>query len=77
MRLRARNIAVIAGAEGEMAEKVSARIVHERNISVSRAKEIIRKWREDRREKSKKMTRKKIKKVDRLEEIKRRLIRKK
>ena len=76
MRLHARNIAVIAGAEGEMAEKVSEKIVKEKNISVARAKEIIRKWREDRKEKAREKARKKIKKTDRFSGIKRKLRRK-
>jgi hydroxymethylglutaryl-CoA reductase len=41
MRLHSRNIAVIAGAEGEMIDRVSAQMVHEKNINVSRAKEIL------------------------------------
>jgi hydroxymethylglutaryl-CoA reductase len=53
MKLHARNIAVIAGAEGKMAEKVGEKIVKERNISVARAKELIRKWREKRKKEEK------------------------
>jgi len=41
MRLHAKNIAVTAGASGERVEEIAARMVSERNISVSRAKEIM------------------------------------
>ena len=43
MRLHAKNIAVTAGAKGEAIEKVAAAMVAEKNISVSRAKEILQK----------------------------------
>jgi hydroxymethylglutaryl-CoA reductase len=43
MRLHAKNIAVTAGAKGDAIEKVAAEMVAERNISVSRAKEILQK----------------------------------
>ena len=41
MRLHAKNIAVTAGAKGDAIEKVATEMVAEKNISVSRAKEII------------------------------------
>ncbi|MFH1237359.1 MAG: hydroxymethylglutaryl-CoA reductase, degradative [Candidatus Aenigmatarchaeota archaeon] len=41
MRLHAKNIAVTAGAKGEAIEKVAADMVAEKNISVSRAKEML------------------------------------
>lgn len=41
MNLHAKNIAVTAGAEGEMIEKVAAQMVQEKAIRVDRAKEII------------------------------------
>ena len=41
MRLHSRNIAVIAGAEGEHIDRVSQKMVEEKNINVSRAGEIL------------------------------------
>jgi len=41
MNLHAKNIAVTAGAEGDMIEKVAARMVQEKAIRVDRAKEIL------------------------------------
>jgi len=41
MNLHARNIAVIAGAKGNMVDKVAAQMVKERKVRVDRAKEII------------------------------------
>jgi hydroxymethylglutaryl-CoA reductase len=41
MRLHARNIAVMAGAKGELIDKVAARLVEDRKIRVDRAKEIL------------------------------------
>ena len=41
MKLHAKNIAVTAGAEGDMIEKVAARMVQEKAIRVDRAKEIL------------------------------------
>jgi hydroxymethylglutaryl-CoA reductase len=41
MRLHAKNIAVTAGATGEDIERISAKIIEENNISVSRAKELL------------------------------------
>jgi hydroxymethylglutaryl-CoA reductase len=43
MRLHAKNIAVTAGAKGDQIEKVAAKMVDEKNINVSRAKEILEK----------------------------------
>ena len=41
MKLHAKNIAVTAGASGNAVEEVAERMVAEKNISVSRAKEIM------------------------------------
>ena len=41
MKLHARNIATVAGATGEMLDKVVAAMVAEKNISVERAKELL------------------------------------
>lgn len=41
MRLHARNIAVMAGAEGELVDKVVERLVREKKIRIDRAKEIL------------------------------------
>jgi hydroxymethylglutaryl-CoA reductase len=41
MRLHAKNLAVTAGAKGEEIDKVSKKMINEKNISVSRAKEIL------------------------------------
>ncbi|MDI6883664.1 MAG: hydroxymethylglutaryl-CoA reductase, degradative [Hadesarchaea archaeon] len=41
MKLHARNIAATAGAEGELIDKVAARMVEERKIRIDRAKEIL------------------------------------
>jgi len=43
MRLHAKNIAVTAGAKGDAIEKVAAEMIEEKNISVSCAKEILKK----------------------------------
>jgi hydroxymethylglutaryl-CoA reductase len=45
MSLHARNIAVMAGATGEMIDKVAAKMVDERKIRVDRAKELIERHR--------------------------------
>jgi hydroxymethylglutaryl-CoA reductase len=45
MSLHARNIAVMAGATGDMIDKVAAKMVDERKIRVDRAKEIIERHR--------------------------------
>jgi hydroxymethylglutaryl-CoA reductase len=42
MKLHARNIAAIAGAEGDLIYIVANRIVKENNINVNRAKEILK-----------------------------------
>jgi len=41
MKLHAKNIAVIAGAEGPLIEQVAKQIIEEKNITVSRAQEIL------------------------------------
>jgi hydroxymethylglutaryl-CoA reductase len=41
MKLHARNIAVIAGAEGDEIESVSKKMIEEKKINVNRAKEIV------------------------------------
>ncbi|MEM4554793.1 MAG: hydroxymethylglutaryl-CoA reductase, degradative [Candidatus Anstonellaceae archaeon] len=42
MELHARNIAISAGASGKLADQVAQRMISEKNISLSRAKEIIK-----------------------------------
>ncbi len=41
MKLHAKNIAVTAGAKGALVEKIAAQMAEERNVSVSRAKELL------------------------------------
>jgi len=41
MKLHARNLAVMAGAEGELIEKVAERMIKEGNISFKRAQELL------------------------------------
>ena len=41
MRLHARNIAVMAGATGELIDAVAIKMVEERKIRVDRAKELV------------------------------------
>ncbi len=41
MKLHARNIAVLAGAEGELIDRVAAKMVEEKKIRVDRAKELV------------------------------------
>jgi hydroxymethylglutaryl-CoA reductase len=41
MKLHARNIAVMAGAQGEFIDKVAERLIRERKVRVDRAKEIL------------------------------------
>lgn len=41
MKLHAKNIAIIAGAEGDLIEKVSEKMIEEKNVSVSRAGELL------------------------------------
>ena len=43
MKLHARNIATVAGATGDMLDKVVARMVADKKISVEYAKELIAK----------------------------------
>ncbi len=43
MKLHAKNIAVIAGAQGMLIERISKKIVEEKNINVARAKELLEK----------------------------------
>ena len=43
MELHASNIAIVAGAKGGMVGRISKKLVKEKNISVSRAKELLRK----------------------------------
>jgi hydroxymethylglutaryl-CoA reductase len=45
MRLHARNVAMIAGASGKLIDVVAKRIADEDNITVQRAKEVLRKLR--------------------------------
>lgn len=42
MKLHSKNVAIIAGAEGDKIEKISNRMILEKNISVSRAREILK-----------------------------------
>lgn len=44
MGLHARQVAIAAGAQGEMVNRVADRMVTERNIHVGRAEEILREW---------------------------------
>jgi hydroxymethylglutaryl-CoA reductase len=46
MSLHARNIAIAAGAEGELVDKISAIMVEERKIRMDRAKELLKQLRE-------------------------------
>ena len=41
MKLHARNVATVAGAKGDVLEKVVARMIAEKNINVEYAKELI------------------------------------
>lgn len=43
MKLHAKNLAVTAGAKGEEIERIAAQLIEERNITVSRAKELLAK----------------------------------
>jgi hydroxymethylglutaryl-CoA reductase len=43
MRLHARNVAVMAGADGKLIDSVAKKIADENNITVQRAKEVLRK----------------------------------
>lgn len=42
MSLHARNIAIIAGAQGEQIDKIAEKMIEEKNISVDRAEEILK-----------------------------------
>ena len=44
MGLHARQVAIAAGAEGEMVGKLADRLVAERNVRIDRAEEIMREW---------------------------------
>ncbi|HVP16527.1 MAG TPA: hydroxymethylglutaryl-CoA reductase, degradative [candidate division Zixibacteria bacterium] len=46
MSLHARNIAVTAGATGDLIDKVAAKMVEERRVRVDRAKELVEQYRE-------------------------------
>jgi hydroxymethylglutaryl-CoA reductase len=43
MELHSRNIAIIAGATGDLINKVAEIMIKEKNISVDRAREILKK----------------------------------
>lgn len=45
MKLHARNLATVAGASGELLDKVVAQMVADKQVSVEHAKELIEKWR--------------------------------
>jgi len=47
MGLHAHQVAISAGAEGEMIEKVANRMVREKMVRVDRAEELLREWSED------------------------------
>jgi hydroxymethylglutaryl-CoA reductase len=44
MSLHARQVAVAAGANGDMIEKVAARMVQEKVVRIDRAEELLRDW---------------------------------
>jgi hydroxymethylglutaryl-CoA reductase len=44
MSLHARQVAIAAGAQGEMIERIANQIVKEKNIRVDRAKELLGEW---------------------------------
>jgi hydroxymethylglutaryl-CoA reductase len=44
MSLHARNIAITAGATGDLIDKVSAQMVAERKVRVDRAKELLEQY---------------------------------
>lgn len=48
MKLHSKNIAITAGAKGEQIDKIAAKLVEEKNVTVSRAKELLEKMNEDR-----------------------------
>jgi hydroxymethylglutaryl-CoA reductase len=41
MKLHAKNIAISAGAQGNLVDIIARRMIHEGNVRVSRAKEIM------------------------------------
>lgn len=45
MGLHARQVAIAAGAEGEMIERLAAQLVIERNVRIDRAEDLLREWR--------------------------------
>ena len=47
MGLHARQVAVAAGAEGEMITRLAGVLVEENTIRVDRAEEILREWRQN------------------------------
>jgi hydroxymethylglutaryl-CoA reductase len=44
MSLHARQVAIAAGASGELIEKIAARMVAERTIRIDRAEELLREF---------------------------------
>jgi hydroxymethylglutaryl-CoA reductase len=44
MGLHARQVAIAAGAEGELIGKLADQMVAERNVRIDRAEEILREW---------------------------------
>jgi hydroxymethylglutaryl-CoA reductase len=47
MGLHARQVAIAAGAEGEMIERLAARLVEEHTVRIDRAVEILNQWKKD------------------------------
>ena len=47
MKLHARNIAIAAGATGDMIEKIAAEMVSEKNISYTAATEMVKRFRDE------------------------------
>jgi hydroxymethylglutaryl-CoA reductase len=45
MGLHARQVAIAAGAQGDLVNRVADQMVVERNVRVDRAEEILREWR--------------------------------
>ena len=44
MGLHARQVAIAAGAQGDMIERLAAQLVADENVRIDRAKEILAKW---------------------------------
>jgi hydroxymethylglutaryl-CoA reductase len=44
MGLHARQVAIAAGAEGELVERLAEQLVAERNVRIDRAEAILREW---------------------------------